>query len=306
MTFFGAEKQNWVNSTRDPLLHQYLQNDPKFQQWYVAFAKAIAHELDRRNLDNTSIQSVNEPRFCRGGQGPTPQLLASWESLERKIFDGVRSVSPKMGLVSSAICTAGDQFFSGMHNYSEIGAVLPIHKGLQNVTYAIHFRNPRLLMIGASAMNLKQGTVVHYPYASVSIANAGDKGANWEIGVYNKEKPSAQFYERAFGDLGAFAKAKKIRIMASEFDIVQPEFGLPRQDRINFTHDFVDASRRHSVPIVYMGVFDTVGLSSCLHDKSIPDHRFDQTMMKLFAWGNGVADVPANLTVEQQDPQCAR
>ena len=302
--FFWGGGKDWTNSKQDPLLHRYLERDLEFRHFYVAFAKALAAEIKARGLGNSSFQSVNETRFCNGGRGPTAQLLMEWQSLEREIFDAVRLEAPEIGLVSTAICTAGDQFFANGKPYSDLGSVMPIHKGLKNIVYAIHFRNPRLLTIGGTAINLKQGTKVHYPFAPMPLSAAGDHNAQVEIGTYNRDKPSIGFYKKVFSDIAAFAKEKDIRVIISEFDVMKPDQGLERQDRIAFIKDIVATSRENNVSMIYMAVFDNVGLSSCKHNMNSPDHRFDPAIMNLLAWGNGVPEANPGKAIEPLEVQC--
>ncbi|MEO6012489.1 MAG: hypothetical protein ABIQ30_02750 [Devosia sp.] len=269
-----------------PLLHTYLEKDKALRQVYVRLVGAMVGELRDRDIANISLQSLNEPRYCALKTGlPVKDGLKLWTALERQVFDAARQVAPRLSLISGAICTAGDQYFSRGEGYADIDKLMPIHADLEGISYSLHIRTPRMLLIGGTGSPLKPGTVVHYPYQPLSESvSATDKA---EVQTYNKIKPDAAFYERAFSDLEAFAKAKNIRILITEFDMQKPSFGTTADDRFRLVRDVFTAAKAHDVPIVYYSIVDQPGLSSCA-SSSFPDHRYDPNLLRLIGVANGV------------------
>ncbi len=291
----------------DPLLHAVLANDPAFQQFFPRFVAAVVAELKRRKLTNISVQTVNEPRYCGPNGKPIANGLKKWQTEERAIFDEVRKVAPRISLVSAAICTSGDQFFSLGRPYSDIGQLMPIHTDLEDVTYSIHVYSPRALMLAAAQNALyKEGTVFHYPFKPIPAAAGRNKEAQFNIQIYNRAKPDSAYFEKLFAEVEAFATANSIHVIVDELNPPKPNYGIPREERVGLIADLVASSQRHAVPIVYFDTLGQWGLSSCVHSVFIADHRFDPAIMNLIAYGNGVAGVDPKAPIEPIEVQCGR
>jgi hypothetical protein len=288
----------------DPLFHRALVSDTGFQKFYPQFVAAVLGEIKKRGLTNVSVQTANEPRFCTEGK-PISGGLEKWQGLERAVFDAVRKIAPRISLVSAAICSSGDQFFSQGRPYSNLGQVMPIHADLDDVTYSIHVYSPRALMLAAAQNAVyKPGTLFHYPYQPIPTSAGRNKEAQNGIAVYDRVKPGPQYFEKVFADIEAFAKSKAIRVMITELNAPKPKYGLPREDRVALIRDIVASSKLHNVPLIH---FDTVGqwgLSSCPHSQDNPDHRFDPALLNEIAFGNGVAGADPAAPIEPIEVQC--
>lgn len=291
---------------KDPLFHAALVGDPDFQKFFPQFVAELIAQAKARHLTNISLQSANEPRFCNTDGKPSHGGLKAWTEIEASEFAAARRVAPRLSLVSTAICTAGVQFFSSGRPYSEVGQVLPAHPELDDVTYALHLYSPRAIMI-ASAQNAKYraGTVIHYPYQALPASAATNQEARFDLQIYSQVRPSAATFSKAFADLGSFAKSRSIRLMFTELNAPKPNFGLPREDRIRLVRDLIADSKENDIPIIYFGMLNAWGLSSCMHIRSIPDHRFDSALMNLIAFGNDVTGSDPNAPIGSIDAQCA-
>jgi hypothetical protein len=191
-------------------------------------------------------------------------------------------------LVSSAACTAGDQYFSGgEHDYAEgLPKLVPIHHDLDGVVYSIHLRTPRLLFIGADDYPLKPGTSIPYPYEPMSEDAAENRNARWEIQRYNLLKPSAEYFQTTFRKIAEFGRANGIQMIVTEWGAPNPLYGLSVDDRLEFMTDFTMAAKENGVAILYGETFEKTGLARAPHDVSRPDHRFDPAVMDLIARAN--------------------
>lgn len=302
--FFWGGTSSAGSATTDPLLHVYLEKDPAFQKFFVRWIGALVGELKRNGLTNISLQSLNEPRWCGNG-GPTKQNLTSWTALERAIFDAARRVAPRISLVGAAICTSGSFYFDNTDlDYAAVGKVLPLHPGIDNITYSIHIRSPRALLIGNTDDTLP-GLMIPYPFEK-PLGNSGGvgKAGIFKIKTYNRIKPDAGFYDRVFSKVAGFADANGIRLMVTEFDAPKPDYGVTREDRIAVVHDVLAAARTYKVPIIYMSVQGAAGLASCPDNRGVPDHRFDSALMNLIAYGNSVVGADPDKAVPSLESEC--
>ncbi|HVZ14169.1 MAG TPA: cellulase family glycosylhydrolase [Bauldia sp.] len=292
--FFWGGSANWNSGTTDPLLHVYLDKDKAFRTFFPRWAAALVAAFRQRGITNFSLQSINEPRWCSQGK-PSAANLQTWKDLERAEFDAARRVAPRLSLVSSAICTSANQYLSDGRDYGDIKLLMPIHDGLDDVIYSLHYRDPRLIS-EAEKNSLKPGALVRYPYVPMPASMGLDSGTRYRIGVYNKEKPNAALLDQEFSDLEDFAKSKNVRLIVTEFDVAKPNFGISPEDRFAFVRDAFAAAKTHAIPMIYFSIVDAPGLSSCVHSQSIPDHRFDPNLMRLIGVANSVpgqaADAP--------------
>ena len=81
----------------------------------------MVSKLIKSGVKNFSFQTLNEPRFCENGR---PQVN-QWQRLERRIIDSVRTLSPELYIISSAVCTAADQPLSQEKRYTSLNTYLP-------------------------------------------------------------------------------------------------------------------------------------------------------------------------------------
>jgi hypothetical protein len=289
----------------NPLVHEAVVNDRAFQEYFPQFVGALMGELRKRNLTNVSFQSLNETRFCTQSGRPIQNGLQRWRTLERALFDEVRRIAPRMSLVSTAICTAGDHYILSGRSYRDIGAVVPVHEGLSDVTYALHLYTPRALLIG-TAQNAKyrEGTIFHYPYQHIPASAALNDEARFYIEGHNKSKPGPAYFERMFSDIATFAASRSIRVMFTEVNAPKPDFGLPRADRVALIRDLVTFGEQYGVPLIHFGTLNQWGLSSCPHSIRVPDHRYDPGLMNIIAFGNGVLGADPHAELEPVEVQC--
>lgn len=274
--FFWGDGSNWITSTSDPLLHVYLERDNRFQDYYVALMNRLVASMVDGGLNNFSLQTLNEPRFCSDGR---PNLRA-WSSLERRIIDGARTAAPGLHIVSSAVCTAADQPLSRETSYRSLGRYLP-HHDVGNITYALHMRNPRLLHI-ADHQSFGEGTVLRYPYQPIPATAGLNDQTRREIEIYNRVRPDADFYTRIFQEIASIAQRRGDRIIVTEWSISKPDYGLPREDRVALVQDVLRASRATGIPIIYNGLLGRDGLSSSPDNVMRPSHDFDPQILEAF------------------------
>jgi hypothetical protein len=288
-----------------PLFHRALMRDLVFRDFFPKFVAAVLAEFRKRNITNVSLQSANEPRFCNGRGRPAAGELAKWQAVERAEFDAARRIAPRLALISTATCTASVSFFDGGQRYTDLGTVMPWHKGLDGVTYALHLYTPGAIF-GAGAANdrFKDGTAIRYPYQALSPKAAANEGARFIISNYNEVKPGPKFFARIFGDMAAFAKARGVRVIITETGIPKPDYGIPREDRVAVLRDLIAASRENGVPFFYFQIVGKWGLSSCPDSVSVPDHRLDPAMVNLIAWGNGVVSADPMAPLEPLEVRC--
>jgi hypothetical protein len=304
--FDGSDDPNADNT---PLLHRALMSDAVFREFFAHFSAVLVGEFKKRNLTNFSLQSANEPRFCsdRTHAQPKKGELANWQALERTQFDAVRKVAPRLSLISTAICTASVSYFDAGRPYTDLRNVMPLHEGIDDVTYALHLYSPGAIF-GADAANdrFKPGTVIHYPYQKLAASSALNEGARHSVSLYNKLKVGPKFFDRIFADIGAWAKERGVRIMLTETGIPKPNFGIPREDRIRALGDIVAASRRADVAVTYFDVAGSWGLSSCDMNSKVPDHRFDPGVMNVLASGNNVAGIDPKAALPLLESLCGK
>lgn len=297
------------NADDTPLLYRALMDDAVFQEFFPQFAAAIVGEFKKRNLTNFSLQSANEPRFCRDRTHNVPQKgdLADWQALERSEFDAVRKVAPRLSLISTAVCTASVSYFDAGRPYSELPNVMPFHAGIDDVTYALHLYSPGALF-GADAASdrYKPGTIIHYPYQKLATSSAVNDGARHSVGLYNKLKIGPKFFDKIFADIGAWAKERGVRVMLTETGIPKPNFGIPREDRIKALRDIITASSKADVSVTYFDAAGSWGLSSCDMNQKVPDHRFDPGLMNVIATGNGVAGIDPKAPLPPLETLCGK
>lgn len=290
---------------QDPLLHRAVVNDPMFQSYFPKFAGALVAEMRARDLNNVSFQSLNETRFCRHDGRPLPGGLGRWRALERAVFDAVRIEAPRMSLVSTAVCTAGDHFILGGGSYSQLATVVPVHHGLDDVTYALHLYTPRALMLGTAQNALYEpDTLIRYPFKRIAPSAARNEEAQYYIREYNRLQPGPDYFEQMFADIGAFARNNGIRVMFTELNAPKPDFGVPREDRVALIRDLVTFGKTHDVPIIHFGTLNAWGLSSCPHTIRSPDHRYDPALLNIIAFGNDVAGADPSAPLEPIEVQC--
>jgi hypothetical protein len=275
--FFWGSGGNWVNSANDPLLHVYLERDSSFQDFYVALTNRLVARMIDGGVKNFSLQTLNEPRYCTNGR---PDLRA-WTAMERRIIEAARTAAPGLHIVSSGVCTSADQPLSREISYRSLGRYLPDHD-IENITYALHMRNPRLLHI-ADHQSFVDGTVVRYPYQPLSPTAGLTEQTRREIQVYNQVQPDADFYLRIFNDIAGVAQRRGDRIIVTEWSISKPDYGLPREDRVALVTDVLRASRAAGIPIVYNGLLGREGLSSTRDNVMRPSHDFDPQILAAFA-----------------------
>ena len=276
--FFWGNGGNWITSSDIPLLHAYLERDKNFQTFYIEFSQYLVSKLIKSGVKNFSFQTLNEPRFCENGR---PQVN-QWQRLERRIIDSVRTLSPELYIISSAVCTAADQPLSKEKRYTSLNTYLPNHKKLRNISYAIHMRNPRLIHI-AENQQLESGTKLHYPFKKIDEAVAESKNSLKKIKLYNKIKPNLQHYRKIFSDIAKTAQSRKVRIIITEWSISKPDYGLPKSHRVNLVRDVLSASKEYNIPIIYNGLLGRDGLSSTTDNERRPSHDFDEKILKEFS-----------------------
>jgi len=211
--------------------------------------------------------------------------VREWAALERRIIMGARTAAPGLHVVSSAVCTAGDQPLSRGQSYRSAGTYLPDHGDIGNITYALHMRNPRLIHI-ADHQDLVPGTTVRYPYQPLSNAAAQSDGARDQIDIYNSVQPDADFYASMFAEIARVGQLRGARIIVTEWSISKPDYGLPREDRVQLVSDVLRASRSAGVPIIYNGLLGRDGLSSSRDSIRRPSHDFDPMLLAAFGAAN--------------------
>jgi hypothetical protein len=263
-----------------PLVHQYLETDDEFQEFYVAWSNRLVAELSRAGVRDFSFQAINEPRFS----DPAPRLR-EWARLERRIFDGVRAAAPGVHLVSSAICTSADNPLAKERRYTSLTRYLPSHD-LENVSYSLHMRNPRLLHTTAD-ISLRDGVSLSYPHEPLPRSAASDEKTAREVERYNIIRPDREHYDRVFADIASVAAARRERIIITEWAVAKSSFGLPREDQVRLVRGVLEASKRHGVPIMWDGLQGNTGLGVAPHSFSTPDHDFDPLILDAFTEANG-------------------
>lgn len=279
--FFWGGGTDWTNSTNDPLLHTFLERDSDFQNYYIHLINQLTARMGTAGLSNFSLQTLNEPRFCQNGR---PNLRA-WTNLERRIIDAARAAAPGLHIISSAVCTAADQYFANQRSYSSVGRFIPRHSA-SNISYAIHMRNPRLLH-NADFFSFAPSTRLHYPFQALSESVGLNENTRNAIRVYNNIRPDADFYRRVFQDIATVAQRRGDRIIVTEWSVSKPDYGLPREDRVALFRDILEASASANVSIIYNGLLGRDGLSSSRDNISRPSHDFDPQLLERFAIANG-------------------
>ena len=290
--FFGVAGHRFSGedtSSLDTLLHAVFTTDAGFRAFLPDFIGGVVAELRKEGLNNIVVQSLNEPRYCPR-QNPTRNGLARWQAEERRIFDAVRRVAPKISLISSAICTAGVLEIENDPTLEHVERIVPLHRELDGVTYAMHIYNPGLLFAARASQSeaYRDDLVVRYPYQKVAASMAADDGGKWAIDLYNKVKPDNVYIEKRFANIAAFAARENVKMMITEVGVAKPTFGIPREDRIALLGDLVGTSKKYGIPLMYSAPYDKFGLSSCAHDVDMADHRLDPSLLAIFAYANGV------------------
>jgi len=277
--FFWGNGGNWLASSDIPLLHAYLERDENFRSTFNAFSKRLVSELINNGVTQFSFQTLNEPRFCEDRFE-----TRKWEKIERSIIFSVREISPNLEIISSAICTASDRKLSDKRRYNTLKRMLPRHKDIDNLVYAVHLRNPRILHIADHA-SLQKNTTLSYPYSKLDPSVGLNESTRERIQVYNKNKPDYAFYDQIFKDIAATSKSLKRRIIITEWSISKPTYGLPASDRRALASDILSASKKYGVSIMYNGLLGREGLSN-RDNLSTPYHDFDNELLKLFKQAN--------------------
>ena len=277
--FFWGNGGNWLVNSDIPLLHAYLERDENFRITFNAFNQRLVRELVKNGVTQFSFQTLNEPRFCKDRLE-----TRKWEKIERSIILSVREISPNLEIISSAICTASDRELSNERRYNTLKRMLPRHKDIDNLVYALHLRNPRLLHIADHA-SLQKNTTLAYPYSKLDPSVGLNKNTQKQIQVYNKNKPDYAFYDQIFKDIAATSKSLKRRIIITEWSISKPDYGLPASNRRALASDILTASKKYGIPIIYNGLLGRDGLSN-RDNLSTPYHDFDTELLQLFKQAN--------------------
>lgn len=281
--FFWGRNQNAISATHDPLLYQYLENDETFQKVYIKFSNALVAELAKQGVSKMSFQSINEARYC-GADHKSP-VLGSWQKLERRIFEAVRMAAPKIHLIGTAVCTAGHGPIKGAKRLKNIGNYIAAHPDLENISYAVHFRNPRIL----HHANFYKLSSINYPYQKLKVDKSKgeyvDEPAQRE---YERLKPNRKHYERLFADLSAFAKKNDIHLIITEWSVSKPDYGLKNEQRLNLMADILGAAKNNNISIIYNGIFGRDGIGLGKDNLSRPSSNFDPNILNLWKKTNSI------------------
>lgn len=269
------------NTDGQTLLHHYIEKDPIFQSYVVGLANRLTAILAANGISNFSFQPMNEPDYCRGG--PSWSKLKKWQSMERRIIDGVRMAAPGTHVISSAICTAGDRILSTKKSYNSLSRLLPKHD-IPNISYAIHFRNPRLIHL-PEFEQFSTGQL-SYPYKKMSNNLGKSNQARDWIKIYNSVKPTAKYYQKIFGEIATLSKKRGASIIVTEWSVSKSDYGLPREQRALLFKDILAAAKSNGVPIIYDSLFGKSGLGYRPDSLRTPDHNFDPTLLRLISEAN--------------------
>ena len=271
--FFWGGGSDWTNAKKPPLLYQYLDGDPNFQKVYIKFANALVSAIVREGITDISFQSSNEPRSCPNGR----PNLAKWQSLERRIFAAVRLAAPNIHLIGTAVCTAGHSAIKGASRLKRLDDYIAIHSDLHNISYAVHFRNPRLL----HEAEYQDLSLIRYPYQKVDIKK--DDEVNPRIlAEYDRLKPNRTHYAQLFRDMREFADEKGINLIITEWSVSKSDYGLPSEDRFHLMSDILEEAAESQIPILYNGLFGRAGLGLGFDNYKFPAEKFDPKLLSLW------------------------